>query len=127
MKGILNDKIVAKENKHNHYTFSSIVDFNVTINVIYGQIKVTVIDPDDKVIINDSIVGKSVVLQIEPTSDTQKYTYEYESIFTTFKINIEADVDASYTLKASKLNITKRLFEGVSTYLSLHANEPAIL
>jgi hypothetical protein len=35
-----------------NYTFNSISAFNISINLIYGQLKVTVIDPNENVLVS---------------------------------------------------------------------------
>ncbi len=46
------------ERKVRNYTFSSITTFNISVNLIYGKIRLTVLNPDNK-IYREMIITKS--------------------------------------------------------------------
>lgn len=87
VNGLIREKIKTNERKVRNYTFSSITTFNISVTIIYGKIKLTVLDPDNKVY-REMIVTKSEVIRVRHSKQTENYTYEFDSIFATFKINV---------------------------------------
>lgn len=94
--------------------------------MIYGRITVTVIDPNNKTIYSQTIT-ESTVIKVPRASGSGLDNYEYESIFNTYSINVESTVNASFTIQSSKISITKRLLEGVISYVIVNKDKPALL
>jgi hypothetical protein len=70
-------------------------------------------------------VSKSTVFHIKHNKATEDNTYEYDAY--AFQIDVEGVKDSSYSIRASKINITRRIFEGVSASLYLMAKQPTIV
>lgn len=127
VKGALKEKIDVSPISYRNYTFSSIVAFNITINMIYGRIRVTIISPDNETVVDQTVIA-STILQVKPSkSSKDSDIYEYDSIFTAYSINVQAESNSSFTIRASKLAITRRIFEGVISYVIIKSNETAVL
>jgi hypothetical protein len=121
VNGIIKEKILVSEISFRNYTFNSITAFNISISPIYGTLKVVVIDPSKKVISSNNI-STTTVLSIPHNKATESYSIDYESYYTEYDINIEGQVDSSYTIRASKENLTSRLFEGIPLYYTFSKN-----
>lgn len=125
INGIVRENISVKEGPSKRsYSFSSIVDFNISISMIFGSLKVTVTDPENKDVLSNKTVKSSTTLQIPHSKSLEEYSYEYDSALTRFRILVEAEVNSSFTIKASKVSISERLFEGISSSVTLKKGEP---
>ena len=56
-----------------------------------------------------------------------KDTYGYYSKESTYEIDVEAQGDVAYIIKASKINVSKRIFEGIPTFVDVQPNNYTII
>lgn len=47
--------------KVRNYTFNSVSNFNISVNVIYGKIVVTVFGPDGKIRSKQTVLGSAIL------------------------------------------------------------------
>ena len=69
LKGILREKIKVNETKVRYYEFNSLVGFNITISMIFGKVKVTVLGPDGALALQKE-VDSSTVLNVPRSKST---------------------------------------------------------
>lgn len=60
VNGIIKEKIIVSELSFRNYTFNSISAFNITVNPIYGKLKIIVIDPSKNIIVNANVSNSGV-------------------------------------------------------------------
>lgn len=121
VNGIIKEKLIVGDSIRN-YTFNSISAFNITFSPIYGKLSVVVIDPSKNVIVNSTITNSQNFL-IPHNSKTESFSYDFNSYFTRYQINVAALADSSYTIKVSKESINSRIFEGIPYYYNFQNNE----
>jgi hypothetical protein len=124
LNGILQEKL--KKGSSRTYTFSSISAFNLTVSLDYGKLHVTIKDPSDSLVHNSSLTS-SKTIAIPHNKQTEDFSFDFSSAYTRYTITVEAGRDSSYSLKASKLNVTSRIFEGIPAYVTLVKDQPVLL
>lgn len=116
VKGVMRDKLRVEEVSARNYTFSSISNFNISLVVIYGVVKLTVINPRGQVVSEAEVDGStSIHIAVDPLAR--------EAV--TYTVRLQSEGDASYSIRASRVNVTKRLFPGIPERFAL-SKEKAI-
>lgn len=118
VKGVIRDKMRVGEIIARNYTFTSISNFNVSLVIFYGELELKVVDSKGKVTKFERIRD---IANIPLTVDEKNRNAQ------TFTIFVEASGDASYSIKASRVNVTKRLFSGITEHFSLSKDKNELL
>lgn len=122
LNSIMRDRVsVDGTTNRRYYTFYSITAFNITLSLLYGQVRVVVTDPDEKVVYDQNIT-QSTTIVVPHNSKTEQFSYEYESIFTQYSISVTAIQNSSYALKASKQSISARIFSNIPALFFFEGN-----
>jgi hypothetical protein len=108
VNGILRQRIKVGDQPQ-WYSFNSITLFNITISMKHGSLRVKVMDGNNKTV-SDLNVSTSTVITIPYSKDNELAVFDVASARTLYSISVEALQDTSYSIKASKKNITRRIF-----------------
>jgi hypothetical protein len=69
INGMIRERIRVNETQVRNYTFYSITAFNVSVNVVYGSVWVTIVDPDGKVV-SSKIVNDSMQFSVKKSNSS---------------------------------------------------------
>ena len=120
VNGIIKERLGAGEARN--YSFNSISAFNISFSPIYGRLSVVVLDPAKKVLVNATISSAQDFL-IAHNNQTEAFSYDYNSYFTRYQVDVAALASSSYTIKVGKEAATSRIFEGIPYYYDFKGNE----
>lgn len=99
----------------------------MSLNVLYGKVTVTVFDPTGRICAKQNVYGSvSIPVEHDHKSD-QKYGFELNPIESEYRIDVESDTNSSYTIRTSTKGLGERIFEGVTSYLSLLQQRMSVL
>jgi hypothetical protein len=96
------------------------------MNILYGKVTVTVLGPDGRICSKQNVLG-SVNIPIEHDHTEDKYIFELNPTSSEYIIKVESSEDSSFTIKVTTKGLSQRIFEGITSYVSLLEQKTQIL